>query len=398
MVIERNEILNNISNDTIRVIQSNVVIVANQSTWLDDASIEQLVHCAALPKMQKVAGMPDLHPGRTYPIGAAFLTEDHLYPALIGNDIGCGMGIWQTDLLAHKFKLSKALAKLTDVESALSGTEIAALCETDDIANHLLEALKVQNVSCHGLGTIGRGNHFVEIQKIETVYRADLMDYYGLSKQHIQLLVHSGSRGFGDAILNAHLAKSGYAGIPSDSNEASLYLNDHANAMRFAELNRRLIAKRFAIRLKTDISPILDLCHNFVEYSESNCGYVHRKGASPSNRGIAVIPGSRGDFSYIVKPNANSDLLDSIAHGAGRKWRRSHCKANLKNLYQLNQLLKTKLGSHVICQDRDLIYEEAPEAYKAITPIIDSLVQAGLIEVIAKLKPLITFKTNGECC
>ncbi|SES72948.1 RNA ligase RtcB family protein [Thorsellia anophelis] len=390
--------MNTYLSGAVRAIQSNVAIIANQSTWIDETSVDQLVQCASLPNMQKVIGMPDLHPGRTYPIGAAFLTHDYVYPALIGNDIGCGMGIWQTDILTHKFKLSKALNHLSNLESALSETDILEYCTTDDISNQLFQLLKSQNITYYGLGTIGRGNHFVEIQKIETVYREDLMNHYGLSKQNIQLLVHSGSRGVGDAILNTHLAKYGYNGMPCESEDALSYLKQHDNALIFATLNRRLIANRFASRLRAHISPILDLCHNFVEYNQSNQGYIHRKGASPSDKDIAVIPGSRGDFSYIVRTNENNHLLNSIAHGAGRKWRRSHCRANLRNLYQFDELFKTKLGSHVICHDRNLMYEEAPEAYKAVIPIIDSLVEAGLIEVIAKLKPLITFKTNGECC
>ena len=99
-----------------------------------------------------------------------------------------------------------------------------------------------------------------------------------------------------------------------------------------------------------------------------------------------------------MAPIPGEASLYSLAHGAGRKWMRSECKDRLFKRYTPAQLGRTKLGSHVICQDKQLIYEEAPEAYKPVDSIIDSLQQAGLVTVLARLRPVLTYKTRGGCC
>ena len=112
-----------------------------------------------------------------------------------------------------------------------------------------------------------------------------------------------------------------------------------------------------------------------------------------------IIPGSRGDYSYLVKPIAEfaHRSLFSLAHGAGRKWARGDCKTRLDKRFSSEDLLRTKLGSRVICGDKELLYDEAPEAYKRCDDIIQSLVDENLIEVIARLRPVLTFKTQGRC-
>ena len=105
-----------------------------------------------------------------------------------------------------------------------------------------------------------------------------------------------------------------------------------------------------------------------------------------------MIPGSRGDFSYLVAPVPSPASLFAGAW-AGRKWMRSECRPAVQAL-QPAQLAKTRLGSHVICEDKQLIYEEAPEAYKPVDSIIASLEQAGLLTVLAKLRPVLTYKTR----
>ena len=104
------------------------------------------------------------------------------------------------------------------------------------------------------------------------------------------------------------------------------------------------------------------------------------------------------DYSYLVEPVADPRSLFSLAHGAGRKWMRSECKERLSARYRVEQLARTALGSRVICGDRGLIYEEAPEAYKAIDSVVGALREAGLLRVLARLKPVLTYKTRGECC
>ena len=178
----------------------------------------------------------------------------------------------------------------------------------------------------------------------------------------------------------------------------------HDEAVRWAELNRELIAKRFleAIREKGDCA--LDINHNLVSAKKiDDCdGWLHRKGATPSDKGYVVIPGSRGDYSYLVKPlESKSDNLStslfSLAHGAGRKWKRGECHGRLGHKYKREDLYRTALGSRVICGNKELLYDEAPQAYKKCETVISDMVDAGLIEVVAKLRPVLTFKTNGDC-
>ena len=104
--------------------------------------------------------------------------------------------------------------------------------------------------------------------------------------------------------------------------------------------------------------------------------------AAPADQGVIVVPGSRGDLTYIVQPRLeNADrALHSLAHGAGRKWSRSEAKAKLERRFTINDLERTKLGSRVICEDRELIYEEAPQAYKAIHQVIEDLKAVSLID------------------
>ena len=125
-------------------------------------------------------------------------------------------------------------------------------------------------------------------------------------------------------------------------------------------------------------------------------GWLHRKGAAPADQGHIVIPGSRGDMTYLVRPRLEQAdrALHSLAHGAGRKWSRSEARDKLKRRFTIAELERTGLGSRVICEDRALIYEEAPQAYKDIHQVIADLDHAGLIDIVATLRPLITYKTR----
>jgi release factor H-coupled RctB family protein len=108
-----------------------------------------------------------------------------------------------------------------------------------------------------------------------------------------------------------------------------------------------------------------------------------------------VIPGSRGAFSYLVLPRQPDERSAySLAHGAGRKWARSDSRGRLEKRYTAKQLTRTDLGSYVICEDKDLLYDEAPQAYKNITVVIDDLVREGLMDVVAVLRPLVTYKVR----
>ncbi|MBZ7323396.1 RNA ligase RtcB family protein, partial [Klebsiella oxytoca] len=355
--------------------------------WIEGLAIQQLHTTANLPHMQRVVGMPDLHPGRGYPIGAAFFSLGHLYPALVGNDIGCGMALWQTDILARKYNADKFEKKL----SAMG--DVAQASWLDE---HLPENL-LTHPWRSALGSIGGGNHFAELQQVEQVVDNDRFQQAGLDAQRLLLLAHSGSRGLGQSILQHHIAAFSHDGLAEGSAAARDYLAEHDDALAFARVNRYLIATRILQQIRADGRSVLDIAHNFVESCSVDGlqGWLHRKGATPDDRGLVIIPGSRGDHSWLVQPVTREETLHSLAHGAGRKWMRTECKGRLSGKYTPAQLARTELGSRVICRDRQLIYEEAPQAYKSVESVLNCLVQAGLVEPIARLRPLLTLKTSG---
>jgi release factor H-coupled RctB family protein len=157
-----------------------------------------------------------------------------------------------------------------------------------------------------------------------------------------------------------------------------------------------MVAKKLMDYLgySSDVKTLIDCHHNFLE--ERGQRYIHRKGAVSALVGMVVIPGSRGGLTYIVSPSDNTEDTDksafSLSHGAGRKWIRSLCKGRLRDKYHKGAIHETRLGSKTVCHDVDLLYEEAPEAYKGIEYIIDALVQHNLCSVVATLRPLLTVK------
>lgn len=370
--------------------QAIVTIIASNKNWIESEAIEQLQNAAKLEGIKMAVGLPDLHPGKGYPIGAAFISKDWIYPQLVGNDIGCGMGFWETNLKAQKLKLDKWSSKLHDLESSWDG----------DIQSWLNERNIEQTDFDKSLGTIGGGNHFAELQKIEAIPDEGSFVALGLNKQNLYLLVHSGSRGLGDSILHSHTVVHGHQGLHKNTIEAQQYIDRHNKAVQWAEANRALIAHRFLSRLGSDGKLILDVNHNTVTAEKiGDYAYLlHRKGATPSTQGLVIIPGSRGDFSYLVEPiGSQDDNAYSLAHGAGRKWKRSDAKGKLAN-YKQDDFCKTPLGSRVICENKDLIFEEAPQAYKNIETVVQDLLDRHLIKVIAILRPVITYKTRRHKC
>jgi release factor H-coupled RctB family protein len=363
---------------------ASIHLIASPESWIEQAAIDQLQQTASLPGIDAVVGLPDLHAGRGIAVGAAFWSRTLVYPHLVGSDIGCGMGLWQTAARLRKFRPDTAVRKLHGLEEPWEG----------DVAARLAEA-GLPALPRDALGTIGGGNHFAELLRFEEVFDADLFDALNLDAQAVQLMVHSGSRGLGQAILDRHRARHNVGGLAAGSPDCEAYLAEHDGAVRWAELNRAVIAERFLDRLGTSGERLLDICHNSV--TPHRGGWLHRKGAAPADKGLVVIPGSRGDMTYLVRPRSGGEAdaaLHSLAHGAGRKWSRSEARDKLARRFRIPDLERTALGSRVICEDRDLIYEEAPQAYKDIHQVVRDLELHGLIDLVATLRPLVTYKTR----
>ena len=360
-----------------------VSLIASPNNWIEGSAVQQLKKTSELPGMRLAVGLPDLHLGRGSPVGAAFITDDWIYPKLVGNDIGCGIGLWRTDLSADRIRREAWAERLRNLDKAWQG-------DVDEFLRSRGTELSGHEES---LGTVGGGNHFAELQAIERVADSDSFEKLGLAPGAVCLCVHSGSRGFGETILRDHVTRFRDGGLRAGSNDCAHYLTQHDRAKAWAAANRELIANRMFDCLRTRGNLVLDICHNSVEPVREI--WVHRKGAAPSTNGPVVIPGSRGTFSYLVSPRDPGERSAfSLAHGAGRKWSRSDSRARLEKRFTARDLNRTEIGSHVICEDKDLLYEEAPQAYKNIDVVINDLVTAGLADVIAVLKPLVTYKVR----
>jgi release factor H-coupled RctB family protein len=360
-----------------------IKIVRSEKSWIESNAVEQLKKVSELKGIIKAVGLPDLHMGKT-PVGASYITKDIIYPHIIGNEIGCGMALFSTGIKKNKFKLDKIVKKLKNISSI----------ENIDISNYI----KDLDMPFKGkLGTIGSGNHFSELQEICHVYDEGALEKIGVKKNNIYLLVHSGSRSYGEYILRYFIEKhSCQKGLESGSEAFIEYFSQHNKAVEYSVMNRELIAHRIlsAINGKENVK-LLDSIHNGISIKNINGQeyYIHRKGAAPSDIGCVVIAGTRGSKSYIVKPI--DDLFEyaySISHGAGRKWSRFGCKEKLEKIYLKKDLKENCFGENLICREKKLIFEEAPEAYKNIDRVIQDMLDCGMIKLVASLNPLMTYK------
>jgi release factor H-coupled RctB family protein len=356
---------------------ASVTVFATPGSWIESDAVVQCEQVAALPGMIHVAAMPDLHPGKGAPIGAA-MTSTVLYPLLVGSDIGCGIAVFPIRL--KHADPARLAARFPDLERAIDPREdpdLAALAG-DIPAGHL-----------EGLGTVGRGNHFVELARVEAVLEPDHASRLGVAVGALVLIVHSGSRGLGERILREHteLHGAGPAAGPAT------YLARHDEAVRWGSLNRRLMAARVADALGAEpTEPIVDECHNLVEIREGI--YLHRKGAARGDGRDVLIAGTRGTRSYLVAGHAGPAANYSVAHGAGRKMSRADAHKRGRAKHTVEELRRPPVGSVVVCGDRQLLFEEAPTAYKNIDRVIADLVEHRLATPVAATLPVVTYKTR----
>jgi release factor H-coupled RctB family protein len=352
----------------------------NRATWIDGRAEEQLEQVAGWPGMTAVAAFPDLHPGRFGPVGAAFLA-DRIWPQLVGPDIGCGMALFRLDLPRRRLKLDKAVRRLAVLEDGPDPEQAKAALDAAGLSGLM---------GPEALGTIGGGNHFCEVQVVERVLDHTTTD---LSKDDLCLLVHSGSRGGGAGIFQG-LDDSWKQGYRAGSDAAMRYLALHDAAIGWARLNRALIAASASEALGSDAHLICDTVHNLVVQRSDD--WLHRKGAACPDGGLVPLAGSRDTPSYLLAvPDVVPEALGSVSHGAGRKYDRSSMHGRIrKTRSDLAALTRTRFGGRVICDDRDLLLEEAGQAYKDPDQVLHDLTAFGLAHSVARLLPLVTFKTT----
>lgn len=380
--------------------------------WLDeieDGAVEQIKHLANLPfAFKHIAIMPDSHQGYGMPIGGVLATKDVIIPNAVGVDIGCGMCAVKTSLTEIDTetlkKIMDEIRKAVPVgfnkhKEALSpGLMPSYKYDTDDKTCPIVYQ-EFKN-ALYSIGTLGGGNHFIEIQKG--------------SDGHIWIMIHSGSRNFGLKIaehynkLAIELNRLWYsdsgvpaewelAFLPLESEEGKAYIREMNYAVEFALANRKLIMDRiqkcfYDVIYGKDkpvdpiFEPMINIAHNYARL-ENHFGHnvmIHRKGATHADTDtIGIIPGSQGTKSYIVKGKGNIMSFKSCSHGAGRKMGRNQAQKNL-NLEEEIKNLNDKGVIHAIRGVKDL--DEAPGAYKDIDIVMKN--QEDLVEVLVELTPL----------
>lgn len=351
----------------------------SEASWIEGAAVDQLHQVAGMDGVRAVAAFPDLHPGKYGPVGSAILSE-RIYPPLIGNDIGCGMSLFVLDLPARKLRLDKAAVNLRALEGLWDG----------DPSLRLIKAGLAPDLHTQALGTIGGGNHFCELQVVDRMSDGTALADAGLAEGQLVLLVHSGSRSLGMAVFSD--VDQAHAGLAAGSSEAAKYLNRHNDAVVWASLNRQIIAERAASALRAELTFIADAPHNLIEVFDGL--YLHRKGAAKADGGLVPLAGSRDALSYLVRPTGTvREALFSLAHGSGRKYDRASMAGRAgATKSDRKQLERTSFGGYVVCEDRQLLIEEAPVAYKPSGQVLADLEAAGLATAVAALKPLLTFK------
>ncbi|MCK4520720.1 RtcB family protein [Candidatus Parcubacteria bacterium] len=435
-----------------------------------DESINQLINGATLPGIVKYGiAMPDCHEGYSVPIGfvgAIRTSNGVISPGACGFDINCGMRVLKSEhteneIKPHLEKLAEEIQKQVPsglgrgrkiklsiqeidkilekgapglVEKGYGEREDAFYCESNGrldwadasiVSNHAKERGRDQ------VGTLGSGNHFLEIQKVDEIFDKDAAEKFGLFENQILVMIHTGSRGLGHQVCtdylktmipameryNIKVPDKEFVCVPFNSSEGQNYFKAMASAANYAWANRQMIA--YYVRLtwrkilgeKEKLELLYDVAHNIIKKEKYKIDgveielAVHRKGATrafpPEHPEIpekyrevgqpVLIPGSMGTASYIlVGQKTGEQAFYSTSHGAGRTMSRHQAIRTISGQEVINEL-KSK-GIIVKCWSKRGIAEEAPLAYKDIHEVVDVVHRAGLSKKVAKLVPLAVIK------
>lgn len=369
--------------------------------WLDDmeeGALQQAKNLANLPfAFKHIAIMPDSHQGYGMPIGGVLAAEDAIIPNAVGVDIGCGMCSLKTD----RQEINRDnLKSIMSIIRKMVPVGFNHHNEQQDEKwmpelNGNLEIVEQEYESARSqVGTLGGGNHFIEIQKG--------------SDGFIWIMIHSGSRNIGFTVAKHYNQKAkdlnerwksdtrkDLAFFPKDSEEFEDYINEMNYCIEFALNNRKLMMERVQnaftdVLGNVEFSDFINKPHNFATI-ENHFGenvIVHRKGATRAREGeLGMIPGSQGTSSYIVKGKGNKDAFESCSHGAGRVMSRNQAKKTL-SVEEESKPLEERGILHAIRHKSDL--DEAPGSYKDIKKVMD--LQKDLIDIVVELEPLAVVK------
>ena len=444
-----------------------------------DQSPGQLANTASLPGIVGNAwAMADFHYGYGFPIGGVVATDVEnggvISPGGVGFDINCGVRLCAIDLELSDLKDMKKLGRrlegripagpsgkggveLSDVEmnsilaeGAKAAVELGLGHDADlesMESNGLLEgqerglserALKRGGLS---LGTLGSGNHFLELQVVENILDPEAARAFGLREGQVTAMIHTGSRGLGHQVCSDHVdalerrykkTKQGWysekwdillpdrqlASAPFHSTEGQAYFEAMQAAGNYAFANRSALTQRLRDTLRAhlgtdgDLEVIYDVCHNIakvenhvVHGKSCNC-CVHRKGATRALGGDhtelaskfagigqpVLVPGDMGTASYVLAgpKSGSNDAFSSSCHGAGRLMSRTHARKSIDGEALKNELAAK--GISVYANTPNVLSEEAPDAYKDVDEVIRLTSDAGLARPVARLKPFCVIK------
>ena len=431
-----------------------------------DRSLEQLQNVATLPGVvEAVLAMPDVHQGYGFPVGGVAATEPPdgvISPGGVGYDINCGVRFLAApfgvdELGGRRTALVHQISRLVPAGAGRRGRLAVRGAELDRVmiegARAVVERHEIgtpedlertesggclpgadpaqvsERARARGagqLGTMGSGNHFIEVEAVERVLDEAAAGVLGLAEGQVTVLIHSGSRGFGHQIctdyvkrMDAALRRYGIvlpdrqlACAPVTSPEGQAYLEAMACAANFAWANRQTMAHRVREAIAAAIGPaaadrtrqVYDVAHNVAKFEPHGDGTlcVHRKGATrafpPGSPEIPAvyrsvgqpvfIPGSMGTASFVLvgRPGSMERSFGSACHGAGRRMSRTGARREITG-GQLRRELEAQ-GIVVRCPSARGLAEEAPFAYKDVDRVVRVVERAGLAGPVARLKPL----------
>lgn len=426
--------------------------------------------------LEKIAISPDFHKGAGIPVGTTIKTNGFVMPRAVGGDICCGMRFTMTDVSIKEFnsigkKLDQELRRvffeggrniaLDEIQrSALlreglvglvaerKRHDVGVLSQIDEayLQENLLRShyssfktadhFSFSDYICAGggvsydsqIGSIGGGNHFVELQEIEKTFDQKSSKDWGLNPGMVSIMAHSGSIGLGSIVgayfeeqakkiwpKNVKAPLNDFFLLPTTGKHKSLaesYFSAMGNAANFAIANRLFLtvmvknAMETVLKRKVRLHHVYDAPHNLV----TECGehaFLHRKGTMPAeitkefpDGHPVIVPGSMGDLSWILKGLGNTASLCSSAHGAGRIRSRGVSRhINLEEIERIRIVSKIDPDDHRHKSRPDILEkywkalaEEAPSSYKSSTPVVATLVDAGTTSRVCSLRPLLTIK------
>ncbi len=384
--------------------------ISNFALDLDENTKSQFDSCCSEDFVVKAALMPDAHSGYVAPIGSVFVTKDRVVPSWVGYDIGCGMIACKVKGIRDVGEVEgKAKEIFEDLQKRVP-MGMGKLNHIKEVSSHTRESFKrllldfkggeyreevykfLRNKALSHLGTLGDGNHFIELSRSE-------------DNEELWFVIHSGSRGVGYKVAEFYMKEASgdskkfevTSEIDVNSIKGKEYLNILNFGLEFALLNRLEMAYKVRDCLrdvlkneKIDFELWCNRNHNHA--IEENGFYIHRKGATPAKKNErGVIPANMRDGCFLVEGLGNKDFLESSSHGAGRRMSRNETKKRV-SMKEFEDSMKGIVGTV-----REGTLDEAPAAYKNIFDVMEK--QKDSVRIVKRLIPIVNWKgERGTKC